>query len=107
MTVRETTVDDLAAARDAGEVTLVDVRNPDEYAAGHVPGARPIPLSELEDRLDEIPREGPVHTICQGGGRSAQAAELLTGHGVDAVSVAGGTQGWITSGREVSTGSDA
>ena len=101
MNVRETTVDDLAAARDAGEVTLIDVRNPDEYVEGHIPGAQLIPLPELGDRLAEVPTDREVHVVCQSGGRSAQGAELLVQHGISAVSVAGGTKGWIASGRQV------
>lgn len=104
MTVREISVDDLAAARDTGEATVIDVRNPDEYAEGHIPGARLIPLLELGDRLAEVPTDRPVHLVCQSGGRSAQGAELLTAAGLDAVSVTGGTQGWIASGRPTTTG---
>ena len=104
MAVRETSLDDLAAAREAGEVTLIDVRNPDEYAEGHIPGARLIPLPELGDRLAEVPTDREVHVVCQSGGRSAQGAELLGQHGVDAVSVAGGTKGWIDAGRPTETG---
>ena len=103
MAVRETSVDDLAAARQAGEVTLIDVRNPDEYAEGHIPGARLIPLPELAARVAEVPTDREVHVVCQSGGRSAQGAELLGQHGIDAVSVHGGTKGWIASGRPTNT----
>ena len=101
MTIRETTIDDFSAARDAGHVTLIDVRNPDEFAAGHIPGAALIPLPELAGRLDEVPTDREIHVVCQSGARSAQATELLTEAGVDAVSVSGGTKAWISSGREV------
>jgi rhodanese-related sulfurtransferase len=103
MTVRETSVDDLAAARRAGAVTLIDVRDRDEYARGHIPGALLIPLPELADRLAEVPTGRTVHVVCQSGRRSAEGADLLSRHGVVAVSVAGGTQGWIASGRPVDT----
>lgn len=104
MAIHETSVDDLAAAREAGDVTLIDVRNPDEYAEGHIPGAHLIPLPELADRLAELPAGRQVHVVCQSGGRSAQAAELLGQHGIDAISVNGGTKGWIASGRPTNTG---
>lgn len=104
MTVREISVDALAAARDTGEATVLDVRNPDEYAEGHIPGARLIPLPELGDRLAEIPTDRQVHVVCQSGGRSAQGAALLAAAGIDAVSVTGGTKGWIDSGRPTTTG---
>ena len=104
MGIRETSVEQFAAARDTGEVTLIDVRNPDEYAQGHIPGARLVSLPELAQRIGEIPTDVPVHVVCQSGGRSAQAAELLETAGIDAVSVAGGTRGWITSGRPTEPG---
>lgn len=104
MTIRETTIDDLATARVAGDITLIDVRNPEEFVADHIPGAHLIPLPELADRLDEIPTDREVHVVCQSGGRSARATELLTEAGVDAVSVTGGTKAWIASGRPTDAG---
>lgn len=92
----------LAAQRD--EVQLVDVRNPDEYDAGHVPGAQLLPLPELPDRLDELP-DGKLHLICRSGGRSLKAAEFLAERGRDVVNVAGGTLAWVEAGEAVDTGS--
>jgi len=83
---------------------VIDVRQPDEYDAGHVPGARLVPLAEVGMRVHEIPAEGPVYVICLSGGRSARATEFLRRHGVDARSVAGGTKAWIDSGRPVTQG---
>jgi rhodanese-related sulfurtransferase len=101
MTIREISIDDLAAARDAGPTTLIDVRNADEYAAGHIPGARLIPLPELADHIADLLDAGEVQLVCQSGNRSARAAEYLTGQGIDAVSVTGGTKAWIAAGRTV------
>jgi rhodanese-related sulfurtransferase len=99
-TIREITVDELAAARqDPNPPMLLDVRGRAEYAAGHVPGAVNIPLDELPDHLDELRNNGAVAAICQSGRRSAQAAEQLGATGLDAVSVAGGTSAWAASGR--------
>lgn len=84
--------------------TLIDVRRPDEYEAGHVPGAQLIPLAEVPDRLGEIPTGGPVYVICRTGSRSLRATEFLVAEGVDATNVGGGTKAWIESGREVVTG---
>lgn len=98
MAVREISVDDLAAALDNGG-RLIDVRNPDEYAAGHIPGARSIPLPELAARLDELPTGCPVYLVCQSGNRSAAAVELLATTGIEAVSVAGGTSRWAAAGH--------
>ncbi len=84
--------------------TLIDVREDDEFADGHVAGAIHIALATVPDRLDEVPTDRPVYVICALGGRSARAAEFLRGHGVEAINVAGGTQGWIDSGRPVDRG---
>ncbi len=83
---------------------MIDVRQPDEYDAGHVPGAKLIPLAEVGMRVSEVPVEGPVYVICLSGGRSARATEFLRRQGVDAKSVAGGTKAWIDSGRAVAQG---
>lgn len=102
--VPEVDVDELDRAR-AGGAAVIDVRQPDEYDAGHVPGARLIPLAEVGVRMGEVPTEGPVYVICLSGGRSAKATEFLRNRGLDATSVAGGTKAWIDSGRPVAHGS--
>jgi rhodanese-related sulfurtransferase len=83
---------------------LVDVREDDEYADGHVASALHIALSTVPDRFSEIPASGPVYVICALGGRSARAAEFLRAQGIDAINVAGGTNGWVDSGRAVVVG---
>ena len=83
---------------------VIDVRQPDEYDAGHVPGARLIPLSEVPARLGEVPTDGEVFVICLSGSRSARATEFLRRQGVDARNVAGGTKAWVESGRPVVRG---
>lgn len=99
-TIREIAIEELAAARaNANPPVLIDVRGPDEFATGHVPGAVNIPLDELSGRLDELRGGGPVAAICQSGRRSAHAAEQLNAMGVDAVSVVDGTGAWAESGR--------
>src|ERR1700674_1641834 len=94
----EVHLDTFAGAHTAGAVFL-DVRNPDEYEAGHVPGAKLIPLGELAARQDEIPDGDPLYVICASGVRSLTATTALVGAGYHAVSVAGGTKGWIDQGR--------
>lgn len=60
------------------QLTIIDVRNPDEYAEKHIPGAINIPLGELESRSKELASDVIIITACgKGGGRSAQGAELL------------------------------
>jgi thioredoxin len=101
----ETDLDTFAAAHGAG-ATVLDVRNPDEYRDAHVPGAVLIPLPELAARQDEIPEGDPLYVICAGGVRSLTAAKALVGAGYSAVSVAGGTNGWIERGWAVATGDE-
>jgi rhodanese-related sulfurtransferase len=96
-----------AARRHAAGAPIIDVREPDEYAEGHVPGAPLIPLATVPDRLGEVPSVGEVLIICKSGGRSKKAAEHLRTQGIDAVNVAGGTMGWIEAGHRVVTGDDA
>ena len=102
--VPEIEVDELARARAAG-AALVDVREPDEYEAVHVPGAQLIPLGEVAERLNEVPEtEGPLYVICAKGGRSYRAAEFYRSQGIDAVNVAGGTTAWVEAGHPLATG---
>ena len=89
----------------ADGVVLVDVREDDEYDDGHVAGALPVPLATIPDRFGELPSDTTVYVICALGGRSARAVEFLRSQGLDAVNIAGGTQGWIDSGRAVVRGS--
>lgn len=105
MPILEITVDDLAVLL-AGGVRLVDVRNPDEYEAGHVPGAVSVPLSTVPENLAAFTDDSAVYVICKVGGRSMSACAYLVDHGLDVVNVAGGTDGWILSGRDVVTGKD-
>src|SRR5205823_4347414 len=65
---------DVAAAADRPpESALLDVREPEEYAHGHIPGAINLPQADLASRLDEIPRDRPVYVVCKGGYRSLRA----------------------------------
>ena len=82
---------------DRGDVPLIDVREEDEFAAGHVPGAVNLPMSKLGDLLDQLPAE-PFDVICQAGGRSARVVEALEARGYEATNVEGGTGEWIAAG---------
>jgi rhodanese-related sulfurtransferase len=106
VSVPEISVDELAARLDAGAF-LLDVRQPAEYEAAHVPGAQLIPLGEVPDRLGEIPRGDDLLVICRTGARSLAAAEFLEQQQIPAANVAGGTLAWIDSGRDVVTGPGA
>ncbi len=91
-------------AAHAQQVQIIDVREPDEYRGGHVPGAVNIPLGALTARSSELDADAPVYVICQSGGRSAKGAEALSLAGFQALSVAGGTADWVSAGRPMVTG---
>lgn len=77
------------------DFTLLDVRQPFEYREVHLPGAKLVPLAELVDRLDEIPRDRPVIVYCRSGNRSGAAAGLLEGQGFpDVRNMLGGISAW-------------
>jgi rhodanese-related sulfurtransferase len=97
----EITVSDLALELETNAWVL-DVREDDEFADGHVPNVHHIPLGQLPDKFHLIPKEEKIFVICRSGARSQSGADYLIGQGYDAISVAGGTMGWISSGRDVS-----
>ncbi len=99
----EIDVEGFAQAHGTGAY-VIDVREPDEYFAGHVPGARLIPLGSVAGAAGALPQDERVYVVCRSGGRSLSAANALRAAGYDAVSVAGGTIAWVTSGRPVVTG---
>ncbi|MFF5974871.1 rhodanese-like domain-containing protein [Streptomyces sp. NPDC012769] len=91
---------DQAHAR-LGELTVVDVRTPAEYAGGHLPGALNVPLDRLDRAvpdLEEAAARGSLLVVCQSGGRSAAACGRLAARGVAAIDLAGGTSGWAARG---------
>ena len=98
--VREVTLDELRGR--PSDAAVVDVREPEEFASGHVPGAVNLPQADLATRLDEVPRDRPVFVICQGGFRSLRAAQFLSQRGFsDVASVKGGTEAWRAAGGEM------
>ncbi len=80
-------------------LTVLDVREDAEWAAGHIDGAQHIPLMQIPNRLDELPAESQVLVVCRSGTRSAQATAFLNAHGRDAVNLAGGMVAWARSHR--------
>lgn len=85
-----------------GAITIIDVREDSEFKAGHIPGALWIPLGELPQRLDEVPTDAPVVTVCRSGNRSAQALRLLQNQGFEnAHNMLGGMNAWSAAGYEI------
>jgi len=83
---------------------VVDVREPYEYAMGHLPGAVNIPLGRFVSEVGKLPKDRRLVVVCASGGRSAQASEYLVGHGFAKEKVGnleGGTYGWMSAGLEV------
>lgn len=96
---------EVAAAAVPEGAWLLDVREDDEWAAGHAPGARHIPLGQLSGRAAEVPGDQVIYVICRSGHRSAHAAAALAGAGWQALNVAGGMQEWAAAGRPMVTDS--
>jgi rhodanese-related sulfurtransferase len=80
-------------------VTVVDVREPDEWDAGHLAGSVHVPMGELVERVDELPADDQLLVVCRVGGRSAQVTLWLAGQGYRAVNLAGGLVAWSRAGR--------
>jgi glyoxylase-like metal-dependent hydrolase (beta-lactamase superfamily II)/rhodanese-related sulfurtransferase len=98
--IREIDIDALEAR--PPDAVVLDVREPQEYAHGHVAGALNVPQADLASRLDEIPRDRPVMVVCQAGIRSVRAAHFLVQMGINQVaSVKGGTTAWRKGGKPV------
>ncbi|GHE61050.1 MULTISPECIES: rhodanese-like domain-containing protein [Streptomyces] len=95
------------AAAVPSEGFVLDVREDDEWAAGHVEGALHIPMSDFVARfgeLTEVVEDGRrVHVMCRVGGRSAQVTQYLVRQGIDAVNIDGGMQAWDGAGRPMVT----
>jgi rhodanese-related sulfurtransferase len=88
----------VAELLDAGAAELIDVREPDEWEAGHVPGARNVQLVELTAAAETIRRDRPVIFGCRSGNRSRMAAEAFRESGYDAHNMAGGLRAWAEHG---------
>jgi rhodanese-related sulfurtransferase len=78
---------------------LLDVREPVEWAYGHIEGAQHIPMNSVPDRLAEIPADADIVVLCKGGGRSAQVTAYLNHLGRKASNLAGGMIAWAHAGK--------
>lgn len=80
------------ATKLSAQTVIIDVREPDEFAAGHIPGAKNVPLSEITSRLTEIPND--AYVVCHSGSRSAMATQYLASQGIRVINVTGGMLAW-------------
>lgn len=88
-------MDARSLAAQLGSVQIIDVREPFEWEAGHIEGARHIPMNELPQRMGEIDPQTPAVAVCFSGARSSHAARFLQSQGVHAQNLDGGLQAWI------------
>jgi rhodanese-related sulfurtransferase len=101
-----TEVPSVAVADLPADAAMLDVREPDEWAAGHAPSARHLPMSQLAARVDEVPDQDPLYVVCRSGARSAKVVAFLAGQGRPAVNVEGGMQAWAAQGRDLRADGD-
>ncbi|MGH9226611.1 MAG: rhodanese-like domain-containing protein [Acidimicrobiales bacterium] len=98
--VPEVNVEELEAAVAAG-APVVDVREHDEYASGHVAGALLMPMAEVVARVHELRKPGTFYIVCATGARSGRAAQWYRAQGIDARNLGGGMKAWIADGKPV------
>ncbi|MGI5246183.1 rhodanese-like domain-containing protein [Dactylosporangium sp. CA-139066] len=97
---RRPSIPAVSAGDVADDVFLLDVREDDEFAAGHAPGAFHVPMMQIPARLDDIPEDRDVVVVCRVGGRSAQVVAFLQQNGRDrSINLDGGMQSWEAHGR--------
>ena len=76
------------------KLTILDVREIHEYAAGHIPSAKNFPLSTLDIEFTRLDKNQKYYVICQAGGRSAKAYDFLDAQGFDVINIEGGMNNW-------------
>ena len=98
--VPEISVQDLPA-----DAVLLDVREQDEWDAGHIEGAMHLPMGDVPARLGDLPEADPLYIVCRSGNRSGRAAAWLNAQGIDSVNVAGGMKAWAIAGKPMESAS--
>ncbi len=106
MHIPTTTVADLHQRVARGQAAVVDVREPYEFAAGHIPGAINIPMATVPIRIQDLPR-GDVYVVCESGARSWQVASFLAQRGIGVTNVDGGTGAWRAASLPLEQGTPA
>jgi rhodanese-related sulfurtransferase len=94
----------VSATEVGADAFLLDVREPDEWAAGHAPGAVHVPMMQIPHRMAEVPADGDVVVVCRVGSRSAQVVQYLAHNGWTNVrNLDGGLYAWAAAGRPIVT----
>lgn len=96
-------IQEIQASSLSDDAVVLDVREQDEWDAGHAPNAVHVPLGTVGERLADVPQGAPLAVICRGGVRSLKAGEVLAAAGRSVVSVAGGMNAWAKAGKPVVT----
>lgn len=91
---QSTSIPEFEQDRKKKDFTILDVREPDEFAAGHIPEAINVPLSEFPKATEGLDKSKHYHVICQSGGRSAMASQQLSQSGYDVTNIMGGMSAW-------------
>jgi rhodanese-related sulfurtransferase len=102
--IHAASIEETAEARSLRRGTVLDVRNADEFARGHIDGAIFMPLHIVPLRVSELDRSETYYVVCESGARSAQACTYLAAQGYDVRSVQGGMSAWRTARRPVESG---
>ena len=91
---QSTSIPEFEQDRKKKAFNIIDVREPDEFAAGHIPEAVNVPLSEFPKVTENLDKSKHYHVICQSGGRSAMASQNLSQLGYDVTNIMGGMSAW-------------
>lgn len=95
-------VESVAPAAVPADAHLIDVREQNEWDAGHAGTAQHLPASSLMENLEQLPEtEEPLYIVCRSGGRSFQVTQWLNAYGIEAINVAGGMDQWFESGLPI------
>ncbi len=83
---------------------VLDVREDDEYRSAHINGAKLVPLGQLADQMDKLPKDRSILCVCASGSRSSMAARQLSSAGFTVVNLQGGMSGWVRAGFTIKKG---
>ncbi|GAB16830.1 hypothetical protein GOEFS_015_00270 [Gordonia effusa NBRC 100432] len=107
MPIEQVSVTDLPDDFTKDERVVLDVREDDEWAEGHIRGALHIPLNDVPERLDELDLDAELFVVCRSSGRSMRILQYLEHVGYEGKCVRGGMVAWLGAGKPVDTGNDA